>query len=303
MTATTATMTAQIPTGTRPVVVGVDGSASAFEAVRWAAVEAERRAAPLRLVMVFAGVPDRPRLGERYRKELLERSRKHLLSDAVTAAEWSVSGLQVSAELVVGSPIATLHAESRRAQLLVLGSRGLGGVGGLFVGSVTVALAAHAACPVVVVRGDDRDALSPEPVVVGVDGTPTSEAAIAFAFDAAAARGVPLVAVHTWSDFVFDPQLATFIDWAVIERNEQVVLSERLAGWSEKYPDVPVTKVVERGSAADELVERSKRAQLVVVGSRGRGNFIGLVLGSVSHGVLHRSHCPVAVIRPGGGGG
>ena len=109
-------------------------------------------------------------------------------------------GVQVMPEVLVGFPIGVLAEESRRAQLLVLGSRGLGGLTGLLLGSVAVGLAAQAACPVVVVRGEDRETGAGRPVVVGVDGTPNSEAAIAFAYEAAAARGVPLIAVHTWTD-------------------------------------------------------------------------------------------------------
>jgi nucleotide-binding universal stress UspA family protein len=293
-------MIAQAAPDPRPVVVGVDGSDSALAAVRWAAVEADRRAAPLRLITAFAWKPDRghPGLREHYREQLLERTRHHLLEDAVTAAERAVTGLRLTSEVIVGFPIATLYEESRRAQLLVLGSRGLGGVAGLLAGSVAVGLSAHAACPVVVVRGDDRDPLSPRPVVVGVDDSDSGEAAIAFAFDAAAARKVPLVAVHTWADTVVDPQVGALIDWDALEADQRSMLSERLAGWSAKHPDVPVTQLVARGGAAHALVEQSRSAQLVVVGSHGRGNLTGLLLGSVSHAVLHRGHCPVAVVRP-----
>jgi nucleotide-binding universal stress UspA family protein len=281
-------------------VVGVDGSESALQAVRWAAVEADRRGTALRVVTAFGWPPERghPGLGEHYRQELLERARRHVLADSVAVAERTVTGLPVSGELVVGFPLATLHAQSRDAQLLVLGSRGLGGLTGLLVGSVAVGMAAHAACPVVVVRGEDRDPQSPEPVVVGVDRSSTSDAALAFAFDVAAARGVPLVAVHAWGQLVLDPQIAGLIDWPALAEEERDVLAERLRPWTAKYPDVPVSQVVVRDSAAPVLVERSGSAQMVVVGSRGRGNFTGLVLGSVSHALLHRSHCPVAVVRP-----
>jgi nucleotide-binding universal stress UspA family protein len=180
----------------------------------------------------------------------------------------------------------------------VVGSRGLGGVSGLLLGSVAVALAAHASCPMVVVRGEDRPDAADLPVGIGVDGSPTSEAALAFAFEAAAVRGVGLVAVHTWADVEFRPGMAPLVDWSSIAEDEEVVLAERLAGWSTKYPDVPVRRVVQRDGAATALVELSRDAQLVVVGSRGRGQLSGLLLGSVSHGVLHRSHCPVAVVRP-----
>jgi len=203
----------------------------------------------------------------------------------------------VEAEFAVelGAPIEVLSSEARRAQLLVLGDRGLGEVAGLVLGSVAVSLAARGACPVVVVRGERAGADGP--VVVGVDGSPVSEAALAFAFDAAAARGVDLVAVHAWSPTAIDEELASLVEWDASA--ESAVLAERLAGWGQKYPQVAVRRTVVRDGAVRALVTASAGAQLVVVGSRGRGNAAGLLLGSVSHGVLHGAHCPVAVVRPG----
>ena len=156
-------------------------------------------------------------------------------------------GSRSRTQLIVGSPIQVLAAEAERAQLLVIGDRGLSRVEGLLVGSVAIALAAHAACPVVVVRGDERDPSDAAslPVLVGVDGSPTSDAAIGFAFEAAAARKVPLVAVHTWSDMVFDRRsLAVEVNWDAVESEERRVLSERVGGWADKFPDVPVELLV-----------------------------------------------------------
>jgi nucleotide-binding universal stress UspA family protein len=197
----------------------------------------------------------------------------------------------------IGAPIEVLGSEARRAQLLVLGDRGLGGLGGLVLGSVAVTLAARAACPVVIVRGDRAE--DEGPVVVGIDGSPVSEAAVGFAFEAAAARGVELVAVHAWSATAIDDALAPLMDWDAVAVEEDALLAERLAGWGEKYPQVVVRRHVVRDSAVRALVDDSRGTQLVVVGSRGRGNASGLLLGSVSHGVLHGSHCPVAIVRPG----
>lgn len=180
---------------------------------------------------------------------------------------------------------------------MVVGDRGLGGFLGLLLGSVAVGLAGHAACPVVVVRGPEAPAgVDPaSPVVVGVDGSPTGEAAVSFAFEWADQRGAPLVALHTWW---VDPMISPMLDWHATTEAETEVLAERLAGWAEKYPDVVVERVVEQRRAADALRELSERAQLVVVGSRGRGGFQGLVLGSVGHALLHHAECPVAVVRP-----
>jgi nucleotide-binding universal stress UspA family protein len=131
-----------------------------------------------------------------------------------------------------------------------------------------------------------------------VDGSPVSEAAIAFAFQAAAERAAPLTAVHAWWDTFLDPGLTTQLSRDEGQVSEQAVLAERLAGWSEKYPEVNVQRIVARDRPAHLLVEQSRRAQLVVVGSRGHGEFTGMVLGSVSNALIQKAVCPVAVVRP-----
>jgi nucleotide-binding universal stress UspA family protein len=255
----------------------------------------------LRVVTAFEWLRGQPigwiGLGESYREIMLRVARRQL-AETARIAQQEQPELDVQSQLVVGFPIPVLIEEARRAELVVIGDRGLGGVTGLLIGSVAVALAAHAESPVVVVRGEAETPDPAAPVVVGVDGSPTSEAALAFAFEAAAARKVPLVAVHTWWDLLVDPTTAPLLDWDAIENDEREVLAERLAGWGEKYPDVRVQRLVARDHPSHALVEQSLRAQLVVVGSRGRGGVAGVVLGSVSHAVLHRAHCPVAVVRP-----
>lgn len=223
------------------VVVGVDGSASALRAVRWGAAEAGRRRALLRLVTAFGWEADRvvhAALAERYRHILLSRARSQL-DEAAELAEREAPDIEVDREVVVGHAMAVLGDEALRAQLVVIGDSGLGRIDGLVVGSVAVALAAHASSPVVVVRGTEpaRSAAA-LPVVVGVDEPSTSGAAVAFAFDAAAARQVPLVAVHTWWNLIADPAMAPLLDWDAIETDEHQVLSEQLAAAVEKYPDV-----------------------------------------------------------------
>jgi nucleotide-binding universal stress UspA family protein len=281
----------------RPVVVGVDGSRSALQAVRWAAREADRRRAPLRLVTTVGWVgPTRfeyplTGAGRDPREILLHQARTHL-ADAVEVAP----GTMPEGEVVDGYPIPQLVAESRSAQLIAIGDRGLGGVVGLLVGSVAFGLGARGACPTVIVRG--RTDATDGPVVVGVDGSPVSEAALAFAFEQASMRRAPLVAVHVWWDLLLDPVTLPSLDWDGILLRERAQLAERTAGWQEKYPDVAVELFVARDHPAGVLVEHSRRAQLVVVGSHGRGGVSGLVLGSVSHAVLHRADCPVAIVRP-----
>lgn len=282
-------------------MAGVDGSPSALDAALWAAGEASRRHLPLRLVHAFGWttqlVVGHPGLGEQRRDLMLEHARRDLAAAASAVAGHSVD---VESELVLGNPIEVLVAESRRAELLVVGDSGLSRVGGLLLGSVAVALASRGACPVAVVRGA-RTAAS-APVVVGIDGSPVSEAALAFAYEEAAILGAPLVVVHTWMDVVVDPMPSPLVEWKDLQIEEQAVLGERLAGWAEKYPDVRVRRVVARDRPAHALLEEAAGAQLVVVGSRGRGGFAGLLLGSVSHAMLHRSPCPVAVVRSPGSG-
>jgi nucleotide-binding universal stress UspA family protein len=284
----------------RPVVVGVDGSQSAMAAVRWGVAEAARLRSPLRLILAFAWMVDdvaaRPGLEERYRAVLLDRAHDHLVAAAAVAGR-EEPGVDVEQQLIEGHPIPVLDAESESAQLIVVGDTGLGRVEGALIGSVAVALAAHASCPVVVVRGTGGDRSSALPVLVGVHGAPTSESAIAFAFEAAAARNAPLLAVHTWWDLVIDLGMGHLPDWDAVEADEQRLLSQRLAGWSEKYPGVPVEGLVTRDRPSHSLLQQAARAQLVVVGSRRRGRFAGSVLGSVGNALLHRAPCPVAVVR------
>ena len=285
----------------RGVVVGIDGSDSALRAVRWAADEANRRQEPLRLVTVFSWTEEHvvgmPGLGSQYRDVLL-RQAQAALAKAVAVAQERQPGLEISHELRTGFPIGTLADEARRARLMVVGDRRSNSITGLLAGSVAVALAAHAACPVVVVRGDEQPGSQALPILLGVDASPVSEAAIAFAYEAAAERGVPLVAVHSWMEEFAAPALTSMIFRSEDQAYEEELLAQRLAGWAQKYSDVQVTRVVVHDGAARRLIEMSQSAQLVVVGSRGHGGFAGLVLGSVSNALVHRSACPVAVVRP-----
>lgn len=288
-----------------PVVVGIDGSRSARAAAGWAAAEAQRRGAPLRLVTAFGWmevgpVPLGPNPGPDYRERLVGEARERVAEVAreVAAAHPDVV---VTREVVTGYPIPVLTAESAQARLVVIGDRGLGGVAGLLLGSVAAALTAHAACPVVVVRGDPQGPPADAPVVVGVDGSPVGEAAIAFAFEAAAARRAPLVAVHAWQDNWVDPQASPYFDAEALREQERELLAQRLAGWGEKLPDVEVRRQVVRDRPAAAIVAAADGAALVVVGSRGRGALRGLVLGSVSRAVLHTAPCPVAVVRADAG--
>jgi nucleotide-binding universal stress UspA family protein len=218
------------------------------------------------------------------------------MDTAVGAATTHEPTVPVDAEIRTGQAIPILLDQAREACLLVLGSRGLGGFSGLLLGSVAVATSARAECPVAVVREVGEAAPhSPKPVVVGVDRSADSEAALLFAFDAAQARGVPLEVVYAVVDSALHPDTVPALDWSSIEAEERARLDEWLAGWSRKYRQVPTRTIVTRDNPGRALVERSARAQLVVVGSRGRGGLAGPLLGSVSQALLHHAHCPVVV--------
>lgn len=285
----------------RSVVVGVDGSPTALHAVRWAALEAERRAVPLRLLHVSHLVPVRhPRQvapPPDYRAAVLEQGR-HWLNEAADVARTTVPGIALSTDLRDGVVAEVLVGESATAELVVLGSRGLGGFSGLLVGSVAVALSAHAHCPVVVLHGPIPES---GPVVVGVDGSPLSDAAVAFAFETASGLGAELVAVHTWLDVAVAEAwmaLPWTLDWTQVQADEERLLEERLAPWRAKYPDVAVRPAVERDRPDRALLKHAAGARLVVLGSRGRGALTGMGLGSVSQSLLHHAEGPVAVVRP-----
>jgi nucleotide-binding universal stress UspA family protein len=284
-------------TGPRPVVVGVDGSACADAALDWAAEEAARRLLPLHVVhatnidyLVAAAMlnpADTPATPD----DVSEAARARAIE------RWP--DLHVTAEASTGAGAETLVERSATAEEVVVGSHGKGAVHGA-LGSVSLQVATHARSPVVIVRGE-ASGVATGPVVVGVDGSSLSKDAVAFAFEQASQRRVPLAAVYTWSiEFVEGVVVTTpgTPQWRAIQERHELTVGESLAGWREKFPDVEVEVHIEHDRPADALASASEKACLVVVGARGRGGFRGLLLGSVSQAVLHRAHCPVAVVRP-----
>jgi len=285
----------------RPIVVGIDGSDSAQEAVSWAADEAARRGTGVRLVSAVHVPPS----GYRAMAPLplgfideLKADADRAVAQARSAIQERHADLAVETVVPVASPAPALIEESKNALLLVLGSRGSGGFTGMLVGSTAVALATHGYCPVAVIRGN-RPATGP--VVVGLDGSPTSEAAVALAFEEASLRGAELVAVHTWTEYASDVSYATarqfVVDWKAIERHQVELLDQQLAGWQAKYPDVHVRRVVARDRPARCLLNESADAQLLVIGSRGHGGFTGMLLGSTSQALVYHATIPLLVAR------
>lgn len=287
------------------LVVGVDGSDAALQAVRWAAREAAHRRAALLLLhatsiaAVYAG-PAESVLAMKEIEARVEQDAAAVLDTAQRAAA-DVGGIEVRTLVDPESPAVALRHASRRAELVVLGAKGRGVLGSA-LGSVTLTTASHAECPVVVVRGDDSDSAD-RPVLVGVDGGPLSDTALAHAFDAAAARGAPLLAVHVWSDDdTRRHHMRHYVEltaWEQTKHVEERALAERLAGWSERYPDIAVERRVEHDDAARVLAEHSVRAGLVVVATRGRGGFAGLLLGSTGLALIQVAGCPVMLVGPG----
>lgn len=280
-----------------PVLVGVDGSAASLRAVDLAAREAALRRCRLRVVHAFiwpylhVPVHPAPLLPP---DGALRRQAERIVAEAVARARAAAPGTEVSGEVVDGAAPAVLLDRARGAVLAVIGDRGLDEFTGMLVGSVAGHLATHAPCPVLVSRGTADPAA---PVLVGVDGSPANAPAVGFAFEQAALRGVPLTALHAWTrPASADPSDMPPLVYDRAATEQTRMLEGTLAGWREKYPDLPVRGVVVHEGVRRALIDASGRAQLVVVGSRGHGGFAGLLLGSVSHAVLHHAACPVAVV-------
>jgi nucleotide-binding universal stress UspA family protein len=277
-------MSGHLDTG--PLAVGVDGSDSALRAARWAAARARRRGVGLRLVHAFE-LPVRHLSDfaeQRGIRDFLHTQGDRWLAETRAAVVATAPEAPVEVVSADGSAAELLVKESATASLVVLGTRGLGGFTGLLIGSTAITVAARAHCPMVVLGGAGEVPID-GPVVLGVDGK-TSEAAIGFAFAEAALRDADLVVVHSRTE---DRDLS--LDEAT------KMLAERLSVYEEKYSEVQITYTVVRDRPARALLAHAATAQLVVVGTRGRSGFRGLVLGSTSQQLLHHSPCPVAVVR------
>jgi nucleotide-binding universal stress UspA family protein len=282
------------------IVVGIDGSAAAKVAVYWAALDAAMRGVPLTLVHIInAGSIAQPETAIPGVIEWLARQGERFLDEATAIANDQTDPAQIHREILFSAPVPTLVDLSKEAGMVVVGCRGGGGLTGRLLGSVSSGLVYHAHCPVAIIH--DEDPLMPHPgqapVLVGIDGSPASKLATEIAFGEASRRGVELVALHAWSDTTAIELPG--VEWSAMKCEEERALAEALAGWQEQHPDVAVRQVVVCDRPARQLVEWSERAQLVVVGSHGRGGFAGMVLGSVSAAVVHSARMPVIVARQG----
>ncbi|MET8092914.1 universal stress protein [Micromonospora sp. NPDC005220] len=286
----------------RPVVAGVDGSPSSLVAAEHAARAALLRSRPLLLVHGYLhpfgyGVPLNPYdvgvpAPSEEAQKMLERTAAELVD------RWP--GLAVEVRQVAGGPGATLVEESRRAELVVVGSRGLGGVAGLLLGSVGAQVAAHAHCPVLVVRPDEQPIPVEGPVLVGVDGSESSQLAVSYGADEAALRDVPLVLVHVGPP-AEDRAVPEEVEESQAAYQAEAVrlLADASAAVRAEHPDLVVQEhPVRAAGAAQGLIEASGTASLLVVGTRGRAGFAGLLLGSVSQAAIQHAHCPVLVAHP-----
>jgi nucleotide-binding universal stress UspA family protein len=281
------------------IVVGADGSAASDAAVRWAAHEAMMRVAPIKLINVVAPTLVSSAMAPNHTITQEEELRaRQILKQARRIVE-ELAGEKrpdIHIERQDAGVVPTLVDASSDAQMVVVGSsRRAFGRG--MLGPVIAGLLHHANCPVTVVPDPEsaQHGIGDAPVLVGIDGSTASDAALALAFDEASRRGVPLLALLAWSDVGVFPILG--MDWRTYRDKGAELLGERLAGWQEHYPDVQVHRRLVCDVPDRWLVDESKNAQLVVLGSGGRGGYAGMHLGSVTSAVVRSARVPVSVVR------
>ncbi|MFF3688051.1 universal stress protein [Streptomyces sp. NPDC002187] len=284
-----------------PLVVGVDGSESSLRATDWAADEAARHGLPLRLIYatrweLYEGAALAASLGRSDTRVMGE----NIVGMAGERAQLRAPDVKVTTEVLPEDTVKALLHESRQATALITGSRGRGEFTGLLLGSVSLALAARAHCPVIVVRGDDAALAGTHGrVLLGVGDTDVDSAAVRFAFREAKARGCTLCVVRGWrrpSHESADHALPEGDPARYYEVRAETVLDEALAAAARDNPDVLLQASTPEGSARKALVDLSAAADLLVVGARRREGQFGLQLGRVGHTVLHHAACPVAVV-------
>lgn len=282
----------------RPVVVGVDRSEANHWAVRWASDEAAWRGLPLHLLHAQdwpTGISPQAEPGHPAHRWTIgfRAAGETLLDSARMLAAERHPDLEITTRLVEGRPVHVLREAAEEATQLVLGVRRLTEAhSALPIGSKGASLVGHLPCPIALVPEPQPDVSGSGPVVVGVDGSAASEAAIAFAFEEATLGNVDLQAVE-----VRHPRDA---DWPDLVQDTLVDLAEALAGWQEKYPDIRVRHEVLTGEPARMLAIAATRARCLVIGSRGLGGFKGMLLGSTGRALVHRCTSPLVIVPNGG---
>ncbi|MCX5010325.1 universal stress protein [Streptomyces sp. NBC_00555] len=276
----------------RDIVVGIDPARDWHLSLAWAADEAHRRRLPLRLVLAVPPRHDTHQVDDTPGQMAQRGAGADRLEQICDWVRDRHPEVNVTGDLLEGFPAPALGGAAGEARLIVLGSRHLSRSAEFFsAGSIVVPVSAQARCPVVVVGDAEHISQQPPYVVVGIDGSASATAALAFAFDEADLRGAALRVVCVWQRPVF-----TLDDEEVALRTQRALLSEATAGLSDKYPDVQVTHEVLTGHPVEELARAAEHALAVIVGRRGRGGYTGMRLGSVVHGLLHRAHCPVITV-------
>lgn len=283
------------------VIVGYDGSEGSQLALRWAAAVAKQRGRTLEIITTWSmpaadlGIGASSTLQQELIDQLRDEAQTANDEGAQIAADMGVNAI---GELHAGRTAAVLVKRSEGAEMVVVGSHGAGGLTGFLLGSVSRQVSAHAKCPTVVVRPLVEDA---DGIVVGVDGSEHSLKALEWAFEQASFMGLPLHVVHSWEipptwSMVEVPSYEPEVLIRDYGNSELRETSEAMSGFRENFPDVKVRQEVMKGSPVKALVKASENAALLVVGSRGLGGFRGLLLGSVSHAVVHKAGCSVAVV-------
>ena len=271
------------------IVSGYDGSPGSADAVRWAAREAWARDTTLTVCLAWA--PDHMELPtESAISDLARLHGKEVLARGLPYAQSALGSGRVHAALIGGSAAHVLCQRSRTAEMVVVGSRGRSELPGLRLGSVSWQVAGHARGRVVIVGGRWRPVNeSPGPIVVGVDGSDASQSALTFAFEEAAQRDVPLVAVCALADAPGVLAAAHTLE----DHFSQIMAAEE-----KEHPEVMVIRHVAVGTPRSALLTAATEAQMLIVGCRGRGGLEGMSLGSVAQAVLHHAPCPVGIVHP-----
>jgi nucleotide-binding universal stress UspA family protein len=284
-------------------VVGVDGSAAAGVALRWAATEAIRRHLPLQVVTAsyidpfnYPGgnddlIPVVVDLAKDHAEQVLKQAQEEIGAQGAVV---------ITARSSYGKPVQALVESAEDAAMIVVGRSGLGAGRWPRTGSVALGLLTVAPAPVVIVPPDVR-VTATGPVVVGVAGWPSDERVLGHAFEEASFRGVGVRAVHAWGDRTLRSALTTADDQLrdlaqAAWHGEMRLLAESLAGWRDRYPDVAVETLIPHDEPADAVLHAADGASLLVLGSRGHNATVSFLIGSTSRSVLPHAAVPVMVV-------